>query len=205
MTTIDRAGVCDPTPTVLELDAAREDPDARVRRRVAHGLAALSISHPTLALSIAQRWIAEGGEHVGSVVRLGLRPLVEARDATALRLAGYAPQAAVRIRDLQILRPDVRFGDTLHFSCRAVSAETRAAPVLIEYAIARLLDHGEVPVARDRLACRTVGPLDDITVRRAHRIPARPSTRWQPGAHVLVLTVNSRRDAVAPFSLRESV
>jgi len=73
--------------------------------------------------------------------------------------------------------------------------------VLIEYAIVRVVDHGEVPVARGRLACRTLGPLDETTLHRAHPIPARPSARWQPGPHALILTVNGRRDAVARFSL----
>src|SRR5436309_179224 len=97
-------------PALLALDAAREDPDAGVRRRVAHELAALARTHPTLALSTAQRWLAEGGRYTTTVVRRGLRPLVEARDATALRLAGYTPECGVRVRDLVLESPAVTAG-----------------------------------------------------------------------------------------------
>jgi hypothetical protein len=200
VTAVERADR-DPTPVVLALDAEREHPDARVRRRVAQGLATLATSHPTLALSTAQRWLAEGGAHTTSVVRRGLRPLIEARDPTALRLAGFAPECAVRVQGLVVDPPDVALGEHVRFACRVVSADTRAAPVLVEYQIARLVGTNEVPVARGRLACRTVGPLCDATLSRAHRVPHRASPKWQPGPHVVIVSINGRRDATAKFTL----
>jgi hypothetical protein len=193
----------DPTPAVLALDAEREHDDARVRRRVAQGLAAIAVSHPTLALATAQRWLAEGGEHTLSVVRRGLRPLIEARDATALRLAGFAPETAARVRRLTLDTATVALGEHVRFSCRVVSAETRPAAVLVEYTVARLVDTSEVPVAHGRLACRTLGPLTDAELSRAHRLPGRPSARWQPGPHVVYVSVNGRRDATAKFTVTD--
>jgi hypothetical protein len=195
------AGPLDLRALVLALDAEREHPLASVRARVAQQLAALARTHPTLALATASRWTAEGGAHTASVVRRGLRPLVERRDPTALRVAGYAPEVAVRVRELDLDDTTVALGDELRFSVRIVSGETFAVPVLVEYSLVRCLDDGEVPVGHGRLACRTLGALDAATLTRVHRIPALPSHRWQPGAHALVVSINGRRDALARFTL----
>lgn len=197
----DRAPRSDATDEVLAVSAIREHPDATVRRRAADGLAAIARTQPTLAIATAQRWLAEGGEHVHSVVRRGLRPLVDARDPTALRLAGYAPETAVRVRALRLAEPVVAFGDHLRFACRIVSAETRAAPVLVEYALARVVEQGEVPIAHGQLANRVIGPLAETELSRAHRLPRHPTARWQPGAHVVAVSVNGRRDATSRFTV----
>src|SRR5438094_607958 len=60
----------DPTPTVLALDAEREDGDARIRRRVAQGLAALARSH-RLPRRASARW--QPGPHLLSVSVNGRR------------------------------------------------------------------------------------------------------------------------------------
>jgi hypothetical protein len=194
----------DDVATVLELDRRRHDPDAAVRRRVAHDLAALARRQPTLALSTAQRWLAEGGPHTTSIVRRGLRPLVDDRDDTALRLAGYSPAAAVRVVDLVVDDdPPLAFGARLRFGARVVSSETRAAPVMVEYRIEHRNERGEPQADGGRLLTRVLDPLTDFAVRRAHRLPRRPNASWVAGPARLVLRVNGRDDAATTFTLPE--
>jgi hypothetical protein len=192
----------DPIPALLELDRLRHDPSAVVRRGVSRDLAALARSQPTLALSTAQRWIAEGGAHTDVVVRRGLRPLVDRRDDTALRLAGYSPAAAVRVVDLRVDdEPPPAFGGDLRFSARVVSADLRPRSVLVEYRLDHRTADGEPRVARGRLVARTLDPLTDVTTRRSHRLPQHASRRWAEGPCRLVLTINGRDDATATFTL----
>lgn len=194
--------VFDPTVEVLDLDALRHDDRPAVRRGVAERLAALARSHPTLALATAQRWIAEGGKYTDSVVRRGLRPLVEARDDTALRLAGYSPSAAARVVDLLVdAEPPPAFGEHLRFSARVVSAAIRPVPALVEYRIEHRNLEGELREARGRLLARVLDPLTDTRVHRAHRLPRRPSPRWVAGPATLVVSINARDDATATFDL----
>lgn len=192
----------DPTAEILELDRLRHDPSAVVRRRVSQELAALSRLHPTLALSTAQRWLAEGGEYTNAIVRRGLKPLVDQRDDSALRLAGYSPSAAVRVVDLRIDDdPGPAFGVTLRFSARIISADTHPVPALVEYRIEHRNVDGELRSTGGRLATRTLDPLTDVTTRRSHRLPRRASSRWTEGPCRLVLAVNGRDDATATFTL----
>jgi len=194
--------VTDPISEILDLDSMRDDERAAVRRRVSERLAALARTHPTLALATAQRWLAEGGRYTESVVRRGLKPLVDARDDTALRLAGYSPSAAARVVDLWIdEHPAPAFGGHLRFSARVVSAETRAVPALVEYRIEHRNGEGELRSARGRMMARVLDPLTDTTLRRAHRLPRRPSLEWVAGPASLVVAINARDDATLAFTL----
>ncbi len=197
-----KVSFADPTATILELDRLRETDSAVARRSVSQGLAALARTRPTLALSTAQRWLAEGGSHIESTVQRGLRPLVESRDDTALRIAGFAPSVAVRVVDLSIDDDHApAFGTALRFSARVVSNETRAVPVLVEYRIEHRNDDGAWRYARGRLMTRTLDPLTDARIRRTHRLPRAPSSRWAPGPTRLVVGVNGRDLAAATFTL----
>lgn len=192
----------DPTALVLDLDQRRTSDSAAVRRDVSRALATLSVQRPTLAVATAQRWLAEGGPHTTSVVQRGLRPLVLARDDTALRLAGYSPAAAVRVVDLEIdVSPVPAFGGGLRFSARVVSATLQPAPALVEYRIEHRAAAGELRHATGRLLARTVDPLADVGVRRTHRLPRQPSSRWIVGPCRLIVTINGRDDATATFTL----
>ncbi len=192
----------DPTATILELDRLRHDESAVVRRRVSQRLAELARAQPTLALLTAKRWLVEGGEHTESIVRRGLKPLVDARDDAALRLAGYSPSAAVRIVDLSIdLDPPPMFGETLRFEARVVSNEMHPVPALVEYRIEHRNADGEWRHTGGRLLMRELDPLSDARIRRAHRLPRHAGPRWPEGDCRLVLRVNARDDATASFTL----
>ncbi len=192
----------DPVAEILELDRSRVDPRATVRRRAAQRLPRLAADHPTLALATAQRWIAEGGDHTETVVRRGLRPLIDQRDPTALRLAGWSPSVAVRVVGLALADdPAPAFGGRLRFEARVVSAETHAVPVLVEHHLEHRDANGAPRVGSGRLIARTLEPFTDQHVARSLRLPSQPSHGWAPGPAGLTLTVNGRIAAAATFVL----
>ena len=194
--------MADSTATVLDLDRLRHDESAVVRRRVSQRLAELARTEPTLAVLTARRWLAEGGAHTEAIVRRGLKPLVDERDDAALRIAGYSPSAAVRIVDLVIESdPPPSFGDTLRFEARVVSNDVRSVPALVEYRINHRDREGAWRHRDGRLLMRVLDPLSDARIRRAHRLPPQPGSRWCEGDCRLVLRVNGRDDATATFTL----
>jgi hypothetical protein len=189
----------DPTPEVLWLDTARHDGEDAVRRRVGDSLAQIARSRPTLALATAQRWLAEGGRYTLPIVRRGLRPLIEQRNDTAMRLAGFAPEAAVRARDLRLADDLVAFGEELRFTFSVVSSETRPTPILVEYHITEPHRADSPVVARGRLACRSLWPLATVEFSHARILPTRNTRVWRAGPHTIEVFVNGRCDATASF------
>lgn len=179
----------EPHLTVPLLDALREDPSTYVRRSVANHLNDLNKVDPTLALSTATRWRAQGGAHVDWVLRQGLRTLVKAGHAEALRLVGAAP-LRVELLALSVLTPQVRLGESLEFTFSVRSAERESARVVIDYLIHHVKANGLTTPKVFKLSTRTLAPHEPLTVRRRHAVRPVTTRRYYPGVHRVEVQVN---------------
>jgi hypothetical protein len=181
----------DDTPdTLIALSRLREDPDAAVRRSVAESLETLARTRPTVVLATAQRWLAEGGPHTRTVVRAALQVLSRNGDDMARRLLGFAPEVAVRVRDVVIESDHVRVGESLRVRAKLVSAETRRAAVSIDVGI----DDCRPTVVTNR----HLDPLETVDIRLV--LPLR-SDAARPGPHTLAVRVNGRLETEVTFTV----
>lgn len=180
----------DAADTLVALGALREDPDPTVRGDVAATLEALARTHPTLVLATAQRWLAEGGPHARAVVRSALRALARNGDDGARRLLGFAPEVAVRVRDVALESNHVQPGETLRVTARLVSAETRRVAVSIDTVV-----DGARPIVVNN---RRIGALESLDMKLV--IPLR-SDAARPGPHTLTIRINGRIEAVIEFTV----
>jgi hypothetical protein len=180
----------DTADTLVALSRRREDPDPDVRRDVAETLESLARTRPTVVLATVQRWLAEGGPHTQTVVRPALNVLSRNGDDGARRLLGFAPEVAVRVRDVVLESDHVRIGEALRIRARVVSAETRRVAVSIDAAVDDLR-----PII---VNTRRLDPLETLDLRLL--LPLR-SDASRPGPHTLSLHVNGRLDAEVPFTV----
>jgi hypothetical protein len=180
----------DAADALIELGRLREDPDPAVRRGVAEALEAMARTHPTVVLATAQRWLAEGGPHTRTVVGAALRILSRSGDDGARRLLGFAPEVAVRVRDVTLESDHVRAGESLRIQARLASAETRKVAVAVDAAV-----DGGRPVL---VTSRRIGALESVDVRLV--VPLR-SDAARPGPHTLALRINGRIEAVTTFTV----
>jgi hypothetical protein len=180
----------EPADALVALGRRREDPDPGVRRGVATALEELARSRPTLVLATAQRWLAEGGPHTRAVVRPALQVLSRSGDDAARRLLGFAPEVAVRVRDVVIESDHVRTGESLRLRARVVSAETRRVAVSIDVAV-----DGARPLF---VTTRRLDPLETLDLRLL--LPLR-SDAARPGPHTVAVSVNGRLDAEVAFTV----
>jgi hypothetical protein len=182
--------VDDTADTLVALGGLREDPDPAVRRDVAATLEGLAHTHPTLVLATAQRWLAEGGPHTWAVVRGALHVLSRAGDDGALRLLGFAPEVAVRVRDAVLESDHVRVTESLKIRARVVSSETRRVSVSIDVVVD---DYRPMVVSTRRL-----DPLETFDLRLV--LPMRPHAA-RPGPHTLTIRINGRIEATIDFTV----
>jgi hypothetical protein len=180
----------DTADVLVALGGLREDPDPAVRRDVAETFEALARTHPTLVLATAQRWLAEGGPHTTVVVRPALRTLSRSGDDGARRLLGFAPEVAVRVRDVVLEADHVRRGETMRFRGRLVSAETQAVPVSIDASV-----DGARPIV---VMTQRIGALESVELRLV--VPLR-SDGARPGPHTLTIRINGRIEATVDFTV----
>ena len=149
----------------------------------------LARTQPTLVLATVQRWLAEGGPHTRAVVRTALR-LARSGDDGARRLLGFAPEVAVRVRDVVLESDHVRRGETLRFRARLVSAETQTVAVSIDAAV-----DGSRPIV---VMTQRIGALESVELRLI--APLR-SDGARPGPHTLTIRINGRIEATVDFTV----
>ena len=108
----------------------------------------------------------------------------------AEHVEGFAPEVAVRVRDVVIESDHVRTGEALRIRARVVSAETRRVAVSIDAAVDDLR-----PIV---VSTRRLDPLETLDLRLL--LPLR-SDAARPGPHTLSIHVNGRLDAEVDFTV----
>jgi len=182
----------DPTPAIRLLDELRDDPSAYVRRSVANHLGDIAKDHPALAMDTAERWLADGGDHVKAVVRHGLRALIKAGDARALRLIGYAADAPVRLLGVSVTPARLPIGGRASIVVSLTADGKDPVPVVVEYLVHYLGSRGPRKPKAYRLAERTLEPGVEREFRRRHRFDHASIRTLHPGTHVIEVQVNGR-------------
>ena len=128
----------DPAYAVDLLDRLVDDPSEYVRRSVSNHLNDLCRVDPALALEVAGRWTdradASNEQQRAWVVRRGLRTLVKAGDARAMRLLGHDPDVAVRA-ELVVPTPQVSMGEAAEWVLTLESLDAATHRVVVDYAI----------------------------------------------------------------------
>lgn len=191
----------DPSPVLPLLDRLRDDPEEYVRRSVANHLNDIAKDHPALAVEIAGRWLAEGGDHSRRVVRHGLRSLVKAGDPAALALVGADPAVAVEAGDLAVEANAVPLGGTLRFAITLRNPGDGPVGLVIDYAVHHRKANGALSPKVFKLATRTLSPGEAFVARRAHSFRPVTTRRYYPGGHRIDVRVNGRVVGEADFRL----
>lgn len=200
-----KAFVADPTPVIERiLDRLHDDPEEYVRRSVANNLNDIAKDHPELAVTTARRWLDEGGEGSGRTVRHALRSLVKAGDADALAVLGYQADAPVSVEELVVATPVVTVGEALEIGFTLRNEAHVEVPVVVDYVVHHRRADGSLGPKVFKLTTRTLGPGEQVALRKRH--PMRPVTvrTYHPGEHRVQVQVNGTVRADAPFRLRLS-
>ncbi len=182
----------DPRPTIALLDRLRDDPSGIVRRSVANHLGDIAKDHPDLATATARRWRDEGGDHVGEVIRHGLRALVKAGDADALELIGYDRAAPVELTTAAIVPERLPIGGEAMVRVQLVAVGDAPVPVVVEYLVHYLGARGPRKAKAYRLAERVLEPGERCDLRRRHTFDHASIRTLYPGDQRVEFQVNGR-------------
>lgn len=182
----------DPSPAIALLDGLRDDPSAYVRRSVANHLGDILKDHPELAIATAQRWKAEGGDHVDAVIRHGLRTLIKTGDPAALRLVGYDVDAAVRLTEVTVEPAQLAIGGHAYLAVDLVTDDPGPVPIVVEYVIHYLGPRGPRKPKAYRLAERTLAPGVVCRLQRKQTFAHASIRTLHPGDHLIEIQVNGQ-------------
>lgn len=196
-----RALAADPTPIWPILEALKGDPELYVRRSVANTLGDIAKDHPEQAVKRGQAWWNGGTEDQQWVVKHGLRALIKAGDAGALKAVGFGPPKKVSAT-LTIEPKSIAIGESVTLDVVLTSAATKGQEVMIDYVVhyVRKRDQSSGKVfkwttahlpARGTLELTKKHPMRVTTIRALY-----------PGVHKVQVQVNGARVAEASFRLK---
>jgi 3-methyladenine DNA glycosylase AlkC len=182
----------EPAWAVPLLERLRDDPSAYVRRSVANHLNDISKVDPDAALDLAAHWTTDGGTHVVTVVRHGLRTLVKGGDPRALALIGADAEEQFEVRDFSVVTPTVRLGGELVWSCLLTARSGRPVVAVVDYVVHFAGARG---APRNKVFKLRTVRLDSgrpVEIVRRHPLVPVTTRRYHAGRHRVEVQVNGQ-------------
>lgn len=190
----------DPTPILPLLEALKDDPEEYVRRSVANNLNDIAKDHPDLVAKIAGRWMKDSGKNREKLVRHACRTLVKQGHRQALKALGYSTPRAT-LETLDVLTPQVKFGDALVFDISLMSTSTRTQNIVIDYAIHHQKANGTTSPKVFKLKTGILKPSVSLKATRKHALKKITTRVYYPGTHRVEIFVNGTSFGSQEFEL----
>ncbi len=190
----------DPAPVLPLLEALKDDEEEYVRRSVANNLNDIAKDHPELVARIAGRWLKGASRDRERLIRHACRTLIKQGHRGTLKALGYGPPS-VELEKLEILTPQVPFGEALLFELSLKSTSEHLQPLIIDYAIHHRKANGNTTPKVFKWKTTTLKPLARLTAKRKHAIRKITTRVYYPGVHRLEILVNGVSLGAEDFGL----
>ncbi|PMC40515.1 hypothetical protein CJ195_02025 [Bacillus sp. UMB0899] len=189
----------DPAPILPILENLKEDPSLYVRKSVANNINDISKDHPAIVLSLAKRWNGEN-ELTNWILKKGLRTLLKKGNLEALELFGLGPLNTMTILDMEITQ-NVIIGDTISFSFKLASEDTKIRKVRVEYSIDFIKANGKPSIKQFQLSEVMIKPGEKKQYVKKHSFKDLTTRKHYPGKHVLSILVNGEVKEMSTFNV----
>ncbi|MEL6964305.1 MAG: DNA alkylation repair protein [Pseudomonadota bacterium] len=190
----------DPRPVLPLLQALRDDPSDYVRRSVANHLNDIAKDHPDLVASLAHDWMEDASQERIKLIRHACRTLIKQGDASTLAAFGLK-SPDIRRPDLQIIQPDVTFGEGVDFEVVLQSTSQGEQRLMLDYVVQFKKANGSLAPKVFKWTTITLQPNERRMLRRHHAIRPITTRRYYPGGHGLSLRINGHDFEQADFNL----
>ena len=191
----------DPGATRPILDALRRDGSPTVRRSVANHVNDISRLDPDLAVTTAERWLADPDAHTATLVRHALRSLIKRGDQRALAAMGFGSAEGLTVDGPHIAAERVAIGEALTFDATLRNDSGEPVRVAVDYLIHFQKANGTLAPKVFKLTTATLAPGESVVLKRSHSLRPITTRRYHEGAHALEIQVNGVRLGAVPFEL----
>lgn len=190
----------DPKPVLMLLEKLKDDPEEYVRRSVANNLNDIAKDHPDTVAKIAARWMKRADKNRKRLLKHACRTLIKQGHRNTLEIFGFTPPNA-RLEKLELLTPQVKFGNALVFVISLASTATEAQKLVIDYAIHHRKANGTTSPKVFKWKTGVLEPSATLTAKRSHIIKRITTRLYYPGIHHLELLINGESFGRKTFEL----
>ena len=179
----------DPSPVLSLLETLKDDNEEYVRRSVANNLNDISKDHPDIIANIAAQWLKGADKNRIKLIRHACRTLIKQGHKATLKALGYdAP--LVKLEKLEILTPQVNFGDALLFELSLVSTSEQEQNLIIDYAIHHRKANGKSSPKIFKWKTCVLAPSAALSSKRKHAIKKITTRTYYSGSHRVEIFIN---------------
>ena len=189
----------DPGPVIELLEKLKDDPEEYVRKSVANNLNDISKDHPGKVMDVCERWIGNS-KNTDWIVKHACRTLLKEGNTRALLLFGFGDPDQIFVEGLSLDRLSLALGEEVHFSFVLLQKAKGTQRVRLEYGVDFVKAGGKV--SRKIFQIREADFEDGKhTIKRKHSFKDLSTRKHYPGAHQLVILVNSIEKSSAVFEV----
>jgi len=191
----------DPGPVLALLEILKDDPEEFVRRSVANNLNDISKDHPELAVEVARRWWATGGEERRRLVSHGLRTLVKRGHPGALEVLGFSAASPATVTGVRCDPDRVDIGGTVRISVDVLNPSDREAEALVDLVVHFVKASGATAPKTFKGTVLSLGPGETRTVNKTISVAQQSTRTHYAGRHRVEVLLNGTTFQGAEFDL----
>lgn len=194
------AFIADPTPVIELLERLKDDDKEYVRRSVANNLNDISKDHPDLVADIAGQWMKDASKEREKLVRHACRTLAKNGHKKTLKVLGFKPPR-IRQASIDILTPEVVFGNALAFAVTLCSGSNQDQYLMIDYIIHHQKANGRTSPKVFKWRKTSLAGKDTLRLEKKHAIKKITTRVYYSGLHSVEVMVNGVSMGKVDFQL----
>jgi len=191
----------DPAPIIPILDNLKDDGSEFVGRSVANNLNDISKDNPEIMFDLCSSWYGES-EETDWIIKHACRTLLKAGDKRAMMLFGYSNPENIHIKELRLVKSEIKIGDYLHFSFNLDVKEKENVKIRIEYRVDFMKSNGKLSGKVFKITENTYKP-GIIKYNRKHNFADMSTRKHYPGRHIIIIIINGEEKASIQFILKK--
>lgn len=190
----------DPSPVIEILDILKDDKSEYVRRSVANNLNDIAKDHPDIVAGIAEKWMINASNERQKLIHHACRTLIKKGHKKTLSVLGYKPPN-IHEASIEILTPEVIFGEALEFTLSIDSISSQEQPLIIDYVIHHQKANGKTSPKVFKLRSVTLFKNKKIEITKKHTIKKITTRKYYSGLHAVEVMVNGISIGKCDFNL----
>lgn len=194
--------IADPSPVIKLLEKLKDDQSEYVRRSVANHLNDISKDHPDLVIAVCQRWKQDATKERQWIIRHAARTLVKAGHPEVFGLLGYTENPQLDFQSLEVCPKAIHLGDTIEFSFKLQSANSKPQFIVIDYAVHHMKANGQTSPKVFKFRTLEIAPGETVNLSKQHSIKPITTRKYYPGDHAIEILINGKTFGEAGFTLR---
>jgi len=190
----------DPTPVLELLEKLKDDKKEYVRRSVANSLNDIAKDNSELVAETAAQWMKDASKERKKLIRHACRTLVKNGHKKTLKVLGFK-SPKIKQASIDILTPNVTFGNALKFTFSISSDVNRNQDLLIDYIIHHQKANGKTSPKVFKWRTTILTGKNRLTLDKKHVVRKITTRVYYPGLHMVEVMVNGVSMAKADFQL----